>query len=195
MNDIFAKLQAGYACVCLCGHATLLISTHTRSTPFLMVNDTVCVNQHPLGQPTPFWSTNTLLVNRVAAIAGAAVEHNKFCVSVHFRNCRPDDVDSVYAAVETVLRDFPDLQMSRGRKVLEVKPTVDWDKGTALVHLLKALHLDDPQHVLAIYIGDDRTDEDAFRELASLRIGFGILVSSKVWIVHCNTAVGVVNTR
>lgn len=58
---------------------------------------------------------------------------------------------------------------------------VDWDKGTALVHLLKALHLDDPHDVLAIYIGDDRTDEDAFRELAALNIGFGILVSSKVW--------------
>ena len=122
--------------------------------------------------------------HRVAAIAGAAVEHNKFCVSVHFRNCRPEDVDNVYAAVEAVLRDFPDLQMSRGRKVLEVKPTVDWDKGTALAHLLKALHLDDPQHVLAIYIGDDRTDEDAFRELATLSIGFGILVSSKVRLEH-----------
>lgn len=48
------------------------------------------------------------------------------------------------------------------------------------MHLLKALHLDDPHDVLAIYIGDDRTDEDAFRELAALHIGFGILVSSKV---------------
>lgn len=27
----------------------------------------------------------------VAAIPGATVEHNKFCVSVHFRNCAPDD--------------------------------------------------------------------------------------------------------
>lgn len=62
--------------------------------------------------------------HRVAGIAGASVEHNKFCVSVHFRNCQPSDVDPVYAAVEAVLNQYPDLQMSRGRKVLEIKPKV-----------------------------------------------------------------------
>jgi trehalose 6-phosphate phosphatase len=40
---------------------------------------------------------------------------------------------------------------------------VDWDKGTALVHLLCALGLDDPSRVFALYVGDDRTDEDAFK--------------------------------
>ena len=31
------------------------------------------------------------LVAGVAQIGGSSVEHNKFCVSVHFRNCHPDD--------------------------------------------------------------------------------------------------------
>ncbi|CAL8462723.1 g2256 [Coccomyxa elongata] len=120
------------------------------------------------------------LVARVAGIEGATVEHNKFCVSVHFRNCRADQYDAVLAAVETTLRGQDELHATRGRKVFEIRPQVDWDKGHALLHLLAAMGLDVDDDVLPIYIGDDRTDEDAFRALRSrAKGGLGILVSSK----------------
>ena len=57
---------------------------------------------------------------------------------------------------------------------------MEWDKGCALAHLLGALGLDGAPDVLPIYIGDDRTDEDAFRLLATRPAGFGILVSTRV---------------
>lgn len=57
---------------------------------------------------------------------------------------------------------------------------VEWDKGCALDHLLGALGLAEGNDVLPIYIGDDRTDEDAFRLLAKRPAGFGILVSTRV---------------
>ncbi|GAU46147.1 hypothetical protein TSUD_401500 [Trifolium subterraneum] len=44
--------------------------------------------------------------------------------------------------------------------------------------LVKSLGLNDDDHVLAIYIGDNRTDEDAFKVLSEVKNGFGILVSS-----------------
>ncbi len=63
-------------------------------------------------------------VHRVAAIEGATVEHNKFCVSVHFRNCQADQYDAVLAAVETTLRGHDELHATRGRKVFEIRPQV-----------------------------------------------------------------------
>ncbi|VAI59251.1 unnamed protein product [Triticum turgidum subsp. durum] len=47
--------------------------------------------------------------------------------------------------------------------VLEVRPVIDWDKGKAVEFLLQSLGLSDSEKVIPIYIGDDRTDEDAFK--------------------------------
>ena len=52
------------------------------------------------------------------------MEHNKFCVSVHFRNCEPDSLEEVVAAVEAVLASDKELKATRGRKVLEIRPEV-----------------------------------------------------------------------
>lgn len=41
--------------------------------------------------------------------------------------------------VRTVVGKYPKLRTTHGRKVLEVRPTVEWNKGTALAYLLKAL--------------------------------------------------------
>lgn len=57
---------------------------------------------------------------------------------------------------------------------------VDWDKGRALLHLLEVLGLQEQADVLPIYIGDDKTDEDAFQALQGPNNGVGILVSTKV---------------
>lgn len=46
--------------------------------------------------------------------------------------------------------------------------------------MLKALGLDDADDVVPIYLGDDRTDEDAFKVLKGRATGFGILISNKV---------------
>lgn len=118
------------------------------------------------------------LSEAIADIPGSTVENNKYCVSVHFRNCAPESYDAVVKAVEGVAARHDVLHITRGRKVLEVRPHVDWNKGSALLHLLGMLGVATTD-VFCLYIGDDRTDEDAFKVLREDGIGAGILVSTR----------------
>jgi len=79
--------------------------------------------------------------------------------------------------VKSVLKDYPKLKLRQGRMVFEVLPTIKWDKGKALEFLLQSLGFADCTDVLPVYIGDDRTDEDAFKVLRKRGQGVGILVS------------------
>jgi hypothetical protein len=79
--------------------------------------------------------------------------------------------------VKSVLKDYPKLKLTQGRMVFEVRPSIKWDKGKALEFLLESLGFADCTDVLPVYIGDDRTDEDAFKVLRKRGQGVGILVS------------------
>ncbi|XP_071711497.1 probable trehalose-phosphate phosphatase J [Rutidosis leptorrhynchoides] len=118
-----------------------------------------------------------LLMEKTKSTAGAKVENNKFCLSVHFRCVDEKKWSELAANVRSVLKDYPKLRLSQGRKVLEIRPTIKWDKGKALEFLLESLGYANCTDVFPIYIGDDRTDEDAFKVLRERGQGFGILVS------------------
>ncbi|KAK5795290.1 hypothetical protein PVK06_036551 [Gossypium arboreum] len=117
-------------------------------------------------------------VNSTKEIKGAKVENNKFCVSVHYHNVDEKNWKTVAECVHDVIRNYLRLRLSHGRKVLKVRPVINWDKGKALTFLLESLGLSNHDDVLSIYVGDDRTDEDAFKVLREGNLGYGILVSS-----------------
>lgn len=120
------------------------------------------------------------LEEALQGIAGASVEHNKFCVTVHFRCCDPKDWDAVAETTRRVTAPESErIRLTSGRKVLEVRPDVEWDKGKALKYLLEVMGLTDRSQVLPMYIGDDATDEDAFSVLRELGDGITVLVTSK----------------
>ncbi len=104
-------------------------------------------------------------------VEGAEVERKRFSVAVHHRRVAEDRVPEVFRAVDEVLAAHPSLRRSGGKKVIELQPDVDWHKGRAVTWLLEALSLED---AFALYVGDDRTDEDAFHALEGR--GLGILV-------------------
>ncbi|MQL91465.1 hypothetical protein Taro_024090 [Colocasia esculenta] len=103
------------------------------------------------------------LLKKTKSIPGAKVENNKFCLSVHFRCVDEKRWNGLAEQVKSVLREYPKLCLTAGRKVLEIRPTIKWDKGKALEFLLESLGLANCNDVLPVYIGDDRTDEDAFK--------------------------------
>ncbi|KAK1257955.1 putative trehalose-phosphate phosphatase 6 [Acorus gramineus] len=117
------------------------------------------------------------LIEKTKSIPGAKVENNKFCLSVHYRCVDEKKWSGLAEQVRSVLKAYPKLRLTQGRKVLEIRPTIKWDKGKALEFLLESLGFADCNDVLPVYIGDDRTDEDAFKVLRERGQGLGILVS------------------
>ena len=107
-------------------------------------------------------------------IAGAQLERKHFSVAAHYRNVNENDADKVALAVHAVAAKHRELRKISGKKVYELLPDIDWNKGKAVLWLLETLEVERGK-ALPIYIGDDRTDEDAFRALA--KRGVGILVS------------------
>ncbi|CAH9112720.1 unnamed protein product [Cuscuta epithymum] len=105
------------------------------------------------------------LREKTSHIPGAYVEDNKFCVTVHFRRVedKMQNWEELVQIVRGVMKGYSGLRISSGRKVMEIRPAIDWDKGQALTFLLKSLGYAYSNRVCPIYIGDDRTDEDAFR--------------------------------
>ncbi|MDL5363694.1 trehalose-phosphatase [Halalkalicoccus sp. NIPERK01] len=96
----------------------------------------------------------------LSGIEGAAVEDKSVTATVHYRKTPEAKVARVREAVETVLDRFGDGRIRRtdGKEIVELRPAVRWHKGMA-VSLLAA----DYEGRLPIYIGDDTTDESAFR--------------------------------
>ena len=105
------------------------------------------------------------LAEMIGDISGIELEHKRFAVAVHYRNADPADIDRVTAAVRSLGRS-EGLRTTAGRKVIELRPNLYWEKGTTLNWLLERIQASDcaadAASVLPIYIGDDITDEDAF---------------------------------
>ncbi|WZZ00758.1 hypothetical protein YC2023_073086 [Brassica napus] len=117
------------------------------------------------------------LVEKTKSTPGAKVENNKFCLSVHFRCVDEKKWSELALKVRSVVKNYPTLKLSQGRKVFEIRPMIKWDKGKALEFLLESLGFDNSSDVFPIYIGDDRTDEDAFKLLQERGQGLGLLVT------------------
>jgi trehalose-phosphatase len=112
------------------------------------------------------------LQSLLAGLAGHSVERKKYSIAVHYRNVAPGRVGEIEAAVDRVLGERPGLKIGHGKKVLEVRPGIDWDKGRATHWILQRLGLDH-SGAIALYVGDDLTDEDAFQALA----GHGLCIA------------------
>lgn len=115
-------------------------------------------------------AAETRLRDDLKRIEVAAAERKAFSIAVHHRGADADGADRVERVVDRVLRDHPRLRKGRGKEVLQIGPDTDWDKGAAVRWLLEAFDLE-RDDVLPLYIGDDVTDEDAFRALRGRGIG------------------------
>ena len=115
-------------------------------------------------------------VGRLAQFADEApwpAERKRLTLGFHWRTA-PDEEEALAILGPLAARaEEEGLRPRWGRKVLEIRPPVDADKGTAVRALLE-------RHELrrALYAGDDTTDLDAFRALDRLELAVRVAVAS-----------------
>lgn len=95
---------------------------------------------------------------------GAWIERKRFAIALHYREVAEAHIPAIERLLDSVLVKHPSLRKSSGKKIFELQPDIPWNKGQAILWLLEKLGLNSPE-TLPIYLGDDTTDEDAFRAL------------------------------
>jgi len=118
---------------------------------------------------------------KLSTIKGVFIEDKELSLSVHYRLADRDQISKIKtilheATIPYTVRDK--IKVKLGKKVFEIRPALEWDKGKVVLWLLARWEFslkDKP--ILPIYIGDDVTDEDAFRALKNK--GLSIFVGEK----------------
>ncbi len=113
------------------------------------------------------------LEDRLAEMEGVHVEDKAVTLTVHYRRARNASAEDVTAVVEDVVAPIEGLKTGSGKMIVEVKPTVDWHKGAIVEWLTDEV----PAAWRTVYVGDDTTDEDAFKVLGA--DDFGVLVGER----------------
>lgn len=108
---------------------------------------------------------------------GAFLENKVYALTCHVRQVPPDLADRALEEFEAIAEPHLEARVLRlltGAKAFELLPAVDWHKGRAGIWIRDrvAERLDDP--VTVVYLGDDRTDEDAFSALGDDDVAIGV---------------------
>lgn len=111
----------------------------------------------------------TRLEKSLAGIKGVILEDKGLSLSLHYRLV-PKNLVPLVQAVFHKLTITPAqesrIKIKPGKRVLEIRPPVEWDKGKVILWLLaREKFAAGQQPLLPIYAGDDTSDEDAFRAL------------------------------
>lgn len=134
----------------------------------------------PRGYAASLSSIKRSIEEAVRPVRGAFVEDKGLSLSLHYRLVSGGDrprVKTLFHKAVIVPLVRGSVRIRSGKKVLEVLPPVDWNKGRIVLWLIaRQRMLGAGGTPVALYFGDDKTDEDAFRALR--RGGTTVLVGS-----------------
>ena len=109
------------------------------------------------------------LSERLSKCKGVLLENKGLVLALHYRLVGKRQVPFVRAAFHKVVTPYlwrTKIAIETGKKVLEVRPSMVWGKGRAVLWLFsRQKSLEPDKRILPIYVGDDATDEDAFKTL------------------------------
>ncbi|HEU4369047.1 MAG TPA: trehalose-phosphatase [Methylomirabilota bacterium] len=104
------------------------------------------------------------LRRRTARLAGVVVEPKGLSVAVHYRNAGSEILGPLSEMVGRVVSARPGYTLLSGRKVFEILPAGDWDKGRCVEWIEEQVRARGGS-ATTVYLGDDATDELAFAAL------------------------------
>ncbi|MFH1684274.1 MAG: trehalose-phosphatase [Candidatus Margulisiibacteriota bacterium] len=118
----------------------------------------------------------SLLVGKLKSIKGVLVEDKVLTLSLHYRLVTKKDLPKVEKIFKDTISPYlktKKIRVTHGQKVFEVRPDTKWDKGQAVLWFLNKRAKG--KRAFPVYIGDDTTDEDAFKVLlkrgSTFRVG------------------------
>lgn len=92
---------------------------------------------------------------------GVLIENKRLSASIHFRlSPRRDEIGPRIGIIVAASATANGLRMTEGRYVYELRPPLTVNKGTAVLDLIEDNNLNG-----IVFLGDDVTDVDAFREI------------------------------
>ena len=115
-------------------------------------------------------------LNLAKKYPGVLVEEKKFTIALHYRLLPRENKSAFLIEVKKIHPSLKKhgLRGSFDKKTFDVRPDTKTNKGTACLWVLETLQNKSHKKLTPIYIGDGKTDEDAFRALPqgiTIRVG------------------------
>jgi len=108
-------------------------------------------------------------VSKLSKIKGVLIEDKGLTISIHYRLVDAKDIQEFLSIFKEITGPYTvrdKIKINSGKKVYEIKPPVMWDKGKVVLWLLaRQQFLSGENRIFPVYIGDDITDNDAFKVL------------------------------
>lgn len=123
-----------------------------------------------------------ILTLTLGTIKGVLVEDKGITLSIHYRQVEESKARDLETLVERAigLSSHGLFKVTSGKKVYEVRPAINWNKGEAIRLLIKKFGKGGSNNkLLPIYLGDDLTDEDAFQMIEKYGNGVTIHVGER----------------
>lgn len=111
------------------------------------------------------------LKKETSYIKGVLIEDKGITASLHFRNVNVRQVGDIFRIIEKFSKEYGEnYRFITGKKVFEIRPVNIWNKGDAVLWIVENMG----KHRFPVYIGDDITDEDAYRILKNRGLSISI---------------------
>ncbi|MBM4432503.1 MAG: trehalose-phosphatase [Chloroflexi bacterium] len=121
-----------------------------------------------------------VLSKNLETIKGVLVEDKGLTLSVHYRmvdESKAEEVKKIIDRYVGVAQAAGQVRITTGKKVYEVRPAVAWDKGKTIKFLMKKYGKGSIKgDMLAMYFGDDVSDEDGFKVIEECENGISVFV-------------------